>query len=312
MATSQQSQGELERRYAAALADYLGRSDEASLHRAYELGRQALGEGRSILEMVALHHQALATVLGQKRATEGNVEVVQKAGDFFAEAMSAFEMTNRAFGEANTALRRLNETLEKEAKRIAYALHDGAGQLLATVHMKLDDLSRGMPTVARERMQQVRQILDRLEGQLRDLAHELRPPILDDRGLVPALEHLGQGVSQRAGIRVTVDAFQGPRLPVSVETALYRAVQEALNNAAKHAHAKSVEIRLWKAPGSVCCSVRDDGVGFDLATLSAGAEKRGLGLTGIRERLDALGGRFEIHSAPGHGTDYRITVPIEG
>ncbi len=312
MVLNQRSLCELEERYAAALQDYLQRGDEACLLRAYELGRQALGEGLGILEMVVLHHRALATVLGRRRGTEAEVESVKKAGDFFAEAMSAFEMTNRAFGEANAALRRLNETLEAEVKRVAYSLHDGAGQLLAAVHMKLDDVSRGMSPAVRERVQQVRQMLDRMEGQLRALAHELRPPILDDRGLVPALENLAEGVSRRAEVRVTVDAFQGPRLPVRVETALYRVVQEALNNAAKHAHAKSVQIRLWKATGSVCCSVRDDGAGFDAATVSAAAEKRGLGLTGIRERLHALGGSFEIHSAPGQGTDYQITVPIEG
>ncbi len=312
MAVSQRSLSELQEGYAAALEDFLERGDEISLQRGYELGRRALGEGWGILEMVELHHRALAAVLGRRRATKAEVESVEKAGDFFVEAMSAFEMTNRAFGEANAALRRLNETLEAEVKRVAYALHDGAGQLLAAVHLKLDDVSREMSPAVRERIQQVRQVLDRMEGQLRALAHELRPPILDDRGLVPALENLAEGVSRRAEIRVTVDAFQGPRLPVRVETALYRVVQEALNNAAKHAHAQSVQIRLWKATGSVCCSVRDDGAGFDSATLSAGAEKRGLGLTGIRERMEALGGSVEIHSAPGQGTDYQITVPIEG
>lgn len=312
MVVSQRSLCELEQRYAAALEDYLERGGEAGLQRGYELGRQALGEGRGILEMVELHHRALAAVLGRRQAAEVKLEGIKKAGDFFAEAMSAFEMTNRAFGEANAALRRLNETLEAEVKRVAYALHDGAGQLLAAVHMKLDDVSRGMSPGVRERVQQVRQMLDRMEGQLRALAHELRPPILDERGLVPALENLAEGVSRRAGVRVTVEAFQGPRLPVRVETAIYRVVQEALNNAAKHAHPKSVQIRLWKAEGSVCCSVRDDGAGFDLATVTAGAGKRGLGLTGIRERLEALGGSFEIQSAPGQGTDYRINVPIEG
>src|SRR5260370_28234477 len=95
-------------------------------------------------------------------------------------------MTNRAFGEANAALERLNETLEAEVKRLAHALHDDAGQLLAAVHIKLEDISRTLPADLRERLQEVRRVLDQIEDQPRGLSHELGPPALADPGPLPA------------------------------------------------------------------------------------------------------------------------------
>src|SRR2546427_95930 len=114
--------------YSATLEEYLLRGTEAALHRSYELGRRALTEGLGVLEMIALHQQAMGKILLEMATPEKSVEAVQKGGEFLAEGMSSFEMTHRAFGEANAALRRVNEALEQEAKRIAHTLHDEAGK----------------------------------------------------------------------------------------------------------------------------------------------------------------------------------------
>lgn len=210
-----------------------------------------------------------------------------------------------------TALRHLNETLEQESRRIAHALHDEAGQLLAAVDIALDEFAHEVPPTAQPHLQEVKGLLDQIEAQLRHLSHELRPTILDDLGLVPALEFLAEGVSARTGLSVTVDGPTTGRLPLAIETALYRTVQEALTNVTKHAQAKSVSVQVKRENRRLRCTIHDDGIGFDVSAVLARRGERGLGLIGIRERLDALGGRLQITSAPGQGTELAITIPLE-
>ncbi len=302
---------DLEGMYVAALQDYLRQHDESCLHRAYELGRRAVREGRSILEMIELHQKSsLAFVSGAASLPE-SARVVEASAVFLREAISPYEMTNRAYGEANAALQRLNETLEAEVKRLAHALHDDAGQLLAVAHIKLEDIGRTLPAHLRERLQEVRQVLDQIEDQLRGLAHELRPLALEDQGLLPALQILAGAISRRTGLRVTVEATESARLPAKIETALYRVIQEALKNSSKHAHACAAKVRLWRSQELVCCSIEDDGTGFDQDGLSSGRIRQGLGLLGIQERLQVLGGTCEIRSAPGKGTTLNVRIPLE-
>lgn len=297
--------------YAAALEDYLRQDDESCLHRSYELGRRAVREGRSILEMIELHQRAALPFASRSGSPAESARVLEASGIFLREAISPYEMTNRAFGEANTALRRLNETLEAEVKRLAHALHDDAGQLLAAVHIKLEDIGRELPADLRERLQEVRQVLDKIEDQLRGMAHELRPPALEDQGLVPALQTLAGAVLRRSGLRVTVEAKESTGLAPKIEAVLYRVIHEALKNSSKHAHARTSEIRLWRVKRFICCSIQDDGTGFDQSAIASGKAPRGLGLLGIQERLRVLGGSCEIQSAPGQGTTLNVKIPLE-
>lgn len=197
---------------------------------------------------------------------------------------------------------------EEEARRIAHELHDEAGQLLASVHIALDDLVAQVPDRVEE-VERIHALLDRVEGQLRRLSRELRPTILDDLGLGPAVEWLAQGASERTGVSITVDA---PilRLPSAIETALYRIVQEAVTNAIRHAGARNMEIRVWQEDAMAHAAVRDDGRGFDAEATMARRGDRGLGLLGMRERVDALGGRFVLRSAPGQGAEVAVVIPI--
>jgi two-component system sensor histidine kinase UhpB len=311
MFNRRQALDEITREYATALRNYLLRGGEAALQQGYELGRRALGKGLGVLDMIAIHHQTLHLIAHKSARLEMRPEEISKAGEFFSETMSSFEMTHRAFGEANTALLRLNEILEEEVKRIAHALHDEAGQLLAAVHIHLDEIARGMPPGVQGSLQTVKNLLDQVESELRRLSHELRPTVLDDLGLLPALEFLADGVSKRTGLRISVKPAQNIRLPAQVEVALYRIVQEALNNISRHAQASHVRIRLKNNGNVVHCYVFDDGVGFDPTSLAQSAGGGGLGLVGMRERLQALRGDFRIESAPGRGTKLHISVPLE-
>lgn len=301
---------ELGRLYAGALGKYLTGGGEAPLQEAYELGRQGLTGGSGVLHMVNLHHVALARVFGDPQAQQLSAESIVKAGQFFAESMSPFEMTHRAIGEAHHALRRLNDTLEEEVQRIALALHDDAGQLMVTVYLSLDEATRDLPPEIQAKLTGVKALLALVEERIRDLSHELRPAMLDHLGLVPALEFLATNFGQRAGLHITVESKLHGKLAPKLSLAFYRIVQEALTNVRRHARATKVRISIGKKGNWVRCTIADNGVGFDPAsTVNSG--RPGLGLLGIRERLSALGGKLRIQSAEGRGTRLEINAPLQ-
>jgi len=301
---------QLDAEYAAALRDHLAGGGEASLQRAYELGRRAVASGLGLVEMAALHHQAVLSLLPPSPEPGECAQAIKAAGAFLAEGLGPFEMAYRGFREASDVLRRLNETLEEEAKRIAHALHDDAGQILVSVHLALESLATDLPA-GRDRLREARDLLDQVEEQIRGLSHELRPTILDDLGLVPALEFLAKGMAKRAGIAITVEGPRDRRLPPAVETALYRIVKEGLANVSRHARASRARIRVEHEGRLARCAIQDDGKGFDVPEVMARNGEHGLGLGGMRQRLGALGGTLEILSAPGQGTELQITIPVE-
>lgn len=212
---------------------------------------------------------------------------------------------------AESALRHLNNHLEDKAKRIAHALHDEAGQLLATVYLRVAEISGELPPLGRRRMEELRTLLDQVDDQLRRLAYELRPTILDDLGLVPACQFLAEGVSRRARVRVVVKGTTGGRVSPDVETALYRVAQEALGNVGKHARARQATVEFERSGRQLRGSICDDGVGFDVEGVLSRVGPQGLGLMGMRERVVALGGRLTVHSIPGKGTTVEFEVPLE-
>src|SRR5713226_4064149 len=273
---------DLEKAYRKSLELYLAGGSEADLQTAYEIGRSAIAEGLGVLDMGAIHHAALRKVFEGGRTSASLDRDLDRAKEFFDESLSPYEMAHRGFLDAISALRRLNETLENEIKRIAHAVQDEGT------------------------------ILDQVEKQLRRLSHELRPTILDDLGLVPALQFLADGISKRTKLTIRVESsLEGRHAAADVETALYRVVQEALTNVTKHSSAKNVDIQLTRDTGTLHCKVRDDGVGFNVPDVFSRKGQKGLGLVGIRERLSAVGGMVEINSAPGRGTELRIKIPME-
>ena len=296
--------------YLPTLIAYLDGAGESALQCAYEIGRTALGAGVGVVDLARIHHAALEEVLVGVSSPEAATRTLRAAAAFFAETTSPFEMAYRGFHDASLALRHLNELFEQEAKRIAHALHDEAGQLLVAVYIALAELSWTHPQ-AEPHVIKIRELLDTIEEQLRRLSHELRPAILDDLGLVPALRFLSEGVSQRTGLVVTIDASREDRWPAPTEAALYRAVQEALNNITKHARATHAWVSLDCESQSIRCAVRDDGIGFDVEGVHAREGEHGFGLMSIRERVSTLGGHLEIRSASGRGTELVVTMPVE-
>jgi signal transduction histidine kinase len=302
---------ELEPHYTSALQNHFEKPSEAVLHRAYELGRKALDDDLGVLEMAFLYHAAIRKLLPAARTPEQSAGLLKAAESFFIESLAPFEMTHRAVRDANRALRQLNEKLEEEAKRIAISLHEETGQFLACTYLALAEIRRDLPVRYRGRLQKVRDLLEQIAEHLRQLSHELRPTVLDDYGLMPALEFLASGISKRSKLKITVDGAANGRFPASVETAIYRIVAEAVTNASKHARASRVNVRLRQKARTVHCWVTDNGIGFTSPATTAKDKHHGLGLTGIRQRLDAIGGTFQIESERGHGSQIHISIPLE-
>src|SRR5713226_10066568 len=228
--------------YRSSLREYAAGRGEPALRRSYELGRLALAERKSLVEIASLHHQAVLGLVRGAKSEKRRDELFQAGAEFLAECLSPYEMAHRGFQDAVKALRQLNETLEEEIKRIAYAVHDEAGQLLVAVHLALSEVASGLPERQQAQFARIKELLNEVDKHLRRYSHELRPTILDDLGWIPAIRFLADGVSKRANLPIHIDATISGRLSISVETTLYRIVQEALTNAVKHAKASNVWI----------------------------------------------------------------------
>jgi signal transduction histidine kinase len=202
---------------------------------------------------------------------------------------------------------------DEEAKRIAHALHDESGQLLAMVYIALDEMAKGLAATDKERVQAIKGLLDDVEKRLRDLSHELHPAMLDHLGLIPSVEYLAKQISKRTGIQIKVAADLNERLSPLLELSLFRGVQEAFNNVVRHARAKTINVRIMQDEELIQCAIQDDGVGFNptAAWRRKKHKGQGLGLAGMRERIEGIGGFFQILSAPGEGTKLFISMPRE-
>jgi signal transduction histidine kinase len=295
--------------YPTSLRDYLGGAGESALQQAYQIGRRALEAGTGLVAIADIHHSCLRELLAHDVGIDERNRILVGAAQFFAECIAPYEMTYGGFREANTALRHFNEVLEQEAKRIANALHDEAGQLLVAVYIAVQNLCQEVPAV-QPHILQVTQLLDQIEVQLRRLSHELMPALLSDLGLVPALRYLFEGLAQRSQLQISIEAAPEQRLPRRVEATLYHVAKEALHNVVKHARATAVWIRFQRKADSICCCIRDNGTGFEPASIAVRQGEQGFGLIGMRERLSVVGGSMQINSG-GSGTELMISIPVD-
>jgi signal transduction histidine kinase len=209
-------------------------------------------------------------------------------------------------------LNKLITVQEEERKRIARELHDDTSQALAALLFTVEEvLEMDQLAEMKARLEGMRTLTMQTMEEIYTLIFDLRPTMLDHLGLVPALRSFAQSRLEPAGIRLTIEEATAPyRLPSEVEIALFRVVQEVITNIARHAAARNVHIFFQFDLDSVTVNVEDDGVGFDMVemTLSPGSQ-RGLGLLGMFERVELLGGQMDIDTAPGYGTQIAIRAP---
>src|SRR3954453_6152539 len=228
------------------------------------------------------------------------------AETFAARAAVAVELSQRV---ARDAVRRVVQAQEAERSRLARELHDETGQALTSILLGLKPLEEALADhPARAALAELREHVVGALQNVRRLAVELRPAVLDDFGLVPALERLTDSFAEQSDIRVDFHSALGEtRLPSEVETTLYRVVQESLTNIVKHANAHNISVSIAPRGSTVAAVIEDDGVGFDQRAVRG----EGVGLLGMRERLSFVDGRLEIESRPGAGTTIVAEVPVQ-
>lgn len=203
--------------------------------------------------------------------------------------------------------RRLLTVQEEERRHLSRELHDEFGQLLAGITLHLQAAKSSASDAARVRLEECVLLIQRAGVQLRNLVLELRPTMLETAGLAPTLRWIAKQHQERTGIATHVGG-QLNDVPADLAIACFRVVQEALTNVIRHARAQHVWIDLSQTEHALHLAVRDDGVGFDVARIIEQAPGYGhLGLLGMKERVQILGGDIEIGSEPGHGTCIRIS-----
>jgi signal transduction histidine kinase len=199
---------------------------------------------------------------------------------------------------------------EEERQRMARELHDGLIPFLASMHIQLHTIGKSLAREEHPLAGEIRLFAEQAQStsrEVRRLVHDLRPVALDELGLVSALRQHLSHCEREHSLAITFGADGGQRLPAAVETALFRIVQEAVNNVVRHAQARHVDVTLKWDVDCVHLQIVDDGLGFDAQLAPSG---RGIGLWSMRERVEQLRGQFEVHSEPGQGTVVTAAVPL--
>jgi signal transduction histidine kinase len=247
---------------------------------------------------------------GLIREVETNAAQLRERGTALQLALGRLE---KAEAERKRLLDRTMRGAEQERTRIAAELHDGPIQRLTAIGYQLEEasltLGRGDDRRARTLMTSVQRGLRGEVDQLRGLMATLRPPVLDERGLTLALADELDSFERRTGIACTLKSEHDTRLEPEIETVLYRVVQEALTNVAKHAKARKVSVSLGADDDRVDMQVQDDGVGFDAEQASGMLGSGHFGLAGMRERVELAAGTYHLRSTPGSGTLIHVRVP---
>jgi signal transduction histidine kinase len=225
-----------------------------------------------------------------------NLEQLQRAQDSLQESQERY----RALA------RRLLDQQERERASLARELHDQLGQSLVAVALNLEAIKGELSPASSARVPESREAIKKMIEQVQTLAFELRPSTLDEFGLVGALRRLVARHEERTDVRASFAApLTDARAPSEIETACFRITQEALNNVARHAHARHVDVRLTAQDALLELTVQDDGVGFDVAQL-----RTGLGVMGMNERAELAGGCLDIESTPDGGTTVRARFAL--
>jgi len=224
------------------------------------------------------------------------------------ETRAQYQEVAEARAQLKDLSTRLVQVQESERRALSRELHDEVGQTLLAVLVELRNLSSELGTTLSAQtsghLEAMKSLVENSVRVVRNMALLLRPSMLDDLGLVPALRWQAREMSKRTSMDVSVAAELGTdQLPDAYKTCVYRVVQEALTNCARHSQATTVRIRIHQEPGRLALSIQDDGQGFDVAPT------KGLGLLGIQERVGNLGGKCNIHSEPGNGTILAIELP---
>jgi signal transduction histidine kinase len=265
-------------------------------------------------QIQAAERRLMSSVRTQRAIAEENAKLSVDLARRLEESRALTVSLDRQREETRRLADMVIHAQEEERRRVARELHDEANQLLAALMTTVDAAEaaaarQGQPELTAT-LGRLRRLASATLSDLQRIATELRPPALDEFGLLPALTRHVRDRTANTALDACVDTVgRLRRLPPTVEVALYRIAQEALANVQKHSDARSVRLRLRFLPGAVCLEVSDDGVGFDLED-EHGAGRSRLGIAGMRERASIVGGTLRVTSRPGAGTQIATSIPL--
>ncbi|MGD0338256.1 MAG: ATP-binding protein [Bacteroidota bacterium] len=249
------------------------------------------------------------TDITNRKRTE---DALQKSEQHYREL---FQEGQRMQGELQRLSREILRVQEEERTRISREIHDEIGQALTAISLNLRKLkTNGKPSEVKRKIQSVQSLVEKTSEFIHNFSRQIHPSMLEDLGLFPALRSFVRDFQQNTGMRVNLKFSGNPgRASIEQKAALYRIVQESLNNVLKHSGTRNAMVMIRKSPEGITLQVVDNGKGFELAGISGTPEKRqGFGILGMRERARLVGARFMILSRPGKGTRVRVHLPLSG
>lgn len=276
---------------------------EANVH----LSRMNQALSRRTLDLATSNRQ-LQKEIDQRKAVEGNLRQSE------LQSIQLLEQSRLQQEQLRHLSRWVLSVQEEERKRISRELHDVVAQLLTGINVRLASLKLEATASTKglsQKISRTQRLVEKSVDIVHRFARELRPAVLDDLGLIPALHSFLKGFTKDTGIRVSLTAFAGlEELSNAKRTVLFRVAQESLTNVARHAKASRVDVSIQKIQDAVRMRIKDDGKAFDAAHLWQAKNGRRLGLLGMRERVEMVGGTFTVESAPGHGTSIITQIPF--
>ena len=261
------------------------------------------------VDLIASNRQLQQEILQRKSVEES----LRKSEHHYSQLL---EQSRHMQEQLRLLSRQLLSAQEEERKMISRELHDQIAQTLTGINIRLASL-KTESTLNTKGLQKKISSTQRLVEKSVDIVHrfarELRPTVLDDLGLIPALHSFMKGFTRRTGIHVHFTTFTSgmiEQLNNASRTVFYRVAQEALTNVARHAQASRVEVNFEKLPNAICLKIKDNGKSFQAQRVLHSKRNTRLGLIGMRERLEMVGGSFSVESAPGKGTTVRAQIPL--
>ena len=275
---------------------------EATIH----LNKFIEALSRRTVELAASNMELIKEIT-QRKAVE---EALKKSERHYSQLL---EQSDRLQEQLRRLSRQILSAQEDERKKISRELHDVIAQTLTGINIRLASLKHeaAINTKGLDRnIARTQRLVEKSVNIIHQFARELRPAVLDDLGLIPALHSFMKLFTTRTGVHSNLTAFAGvEHLDTARRTVLYRVAQEALTNVSRHAQASRVEVSIRKLPDGICMKIKDDGKSFQVDRLLHGRGSKRLGLLGMRERLEMVGGRFNVESAPGKGTTVTALIP---
>jgi PAS domain S-box-containing protein len=272
--------------------------------------RKAVAAAQRRIEVLAASNRKLEKAIDQRQVVEKSLKQSEQ------HQLQLLEHSHRLQEQLRQLSRQMLSTQEEERREISRELHDVIAQTLTSINVRLAALKKEAATNTNgldRSITRTQRLVEKSVDIVHQFARELRPAVLDDLGLIPALHSFVKIFSKRTKILVHLKAFAAvEQLDIAKRTVLFRVAQEALTNVARHAHASRVEVTIKKLPEGICMKIKDDGKSFQVdrvLNLNSKGRKR-LGLLGMRERVEMVGGRFGIESVMGEGTTVIAQIPL--